>query len=41
MKKKFLTVFIIGLAISSVSLAQGFHVGIKGGANLQKIDASV
>jgi len=38
MKKKFLTVFIIGLAISTVSLAQGFHVGIKGGANLQKID---
>ena len=38
MKKKFLTVFIIGLAISSVSLAQGFHLGIKGGANLQKID---
>lgn len=38
MKKKFLAVFIIGLAISSVSVAQGFHLGIKGGANLLKID---
>jgi hypothetical protein len=38
MKKKFLAVFILGLTISSVSLAQGFHLGFKGGANLLKID---
>ncbi|MBC7850910.1 MAG: PorT family protein [Chitinophagaceae bacterium] len=38
MKKKVLALFIVGLAISSVSLAQGFHLGIKGGANLLKID---
>lgn len=38
MNKKFLTVLVIGLAISSVSMAQGFHLGVKGGANLLKID---
>lgn len=38
MKQKFLTVLIIGLALSSVASAQGFHVGIKGGTNLLKID---
>lgn len=38
MKKKFLASLIIGLAISSVSVAQGFHMGIKGGTNMLKID---
>ncbi len=38
MKKKILAVFALAMAISTVSLAQGFHMGIKGGANLYKID---
>jgi len=38
MKKKFLAVFTLAMAITSVSLAQGFHMGIKGGSNLLKIE---
>jgi hypothetical protein len=38
MKKKFLAVLMVVLAIGSASFAQGFHMGIKGGANLLKID---
>ncbi len=38
MKKKFLAVFVVAMAITSVSLAQGFHMGIKGGSNLLKIE---
>lgn len=38
MKKKFLTVLFVSLAVAAGSYAQGFHVGIKGGANLMKID---
>ena len=38
MKKKFLAVFVLAMAITSVSLAQGFHMGIKGGSNLLKIE---
>lgn len=38
MNKKFLAVFVIGMTIASASMAQGFHLGIKGGANLLKID---
>lgn len=38
MKKKFLAVLVVVLAIGSASFAQGFHMGIKGGANLLKID---
>ena len=38
MKKKILAVLIMAMTITSVSFAQGFHVGIKAGANLFKID---
>lgn len=39
MKKRFLPLFIFALAISSVSFAQGgFHLGIKGGVNLYKVE---
>ena len=38
MKKKLLAVFIIGLAFATSSNAQGFHLGIKAGTNLLKID---
>ncbi len=38
MKKKFLTVLAMALMITGASYAQGFHLGVKGGANLAKID---
>lgn len=38
MKKKFLAVAVMALLISATSFAQGFHAGVKGGANLAKID---
>lgn len=38
MKKKFLAVFVIGLVFANTLSAQGFHVGVKAGANLLKID---
>lgn len=38
MKKKLLAVFIIGLAFATPSNAQGFHLGMKAGTNLLKID---
>lgn len=38
MKQKFLTVLAVALVMTTASFAQGFHVGIKGGANLMKID---
>lgn len=38
MNKKFLAVLVVAMAITSVSFAQGFHIGIKGGANMLKID---
>lgn len=38
MKKKFLAACFIAMIVSTVSFAQGFHLGIKGGANLSKVD---
>lgn len=38
MNKKFLTVLLGLIAITGVASAQGFHLGIKGGANLLKIE---
>ena len=38
MKKKFFSLLILTSVFCSVGLAQGFHVGVKGGANIFKID---
>ncbi|MEO8583100.1 MAG: porin family protein [Flavitalea sp.] len=37
-KFKMLSLFIFALALTSVSFAQGFHIGVKGGVNMFKID---
>ena len=39
MKKKFLSILVIGLTMATAVSAQGFHMGIKAGANLLKIDS--
>ncbi len=38
MKKKFLALLVIGIAFITTASAQGFHVGIKAGTNMLKID---
>ena len=38
MKKKFLALLVIGLAFITTASAQGFHLGIKAGTNMLKID---
>lgn len=38
MSKKFLSLLILSTIISSVALSQSLHLGIKGGANVLKID---
>jgi len=38
MKKKTLALLAFALALTSVSFAQGFHLGVKGGANIFKVD---
>ena len=38
MKKQFLALFVAMATFSTVVSAQGFHFGVKGGANLVKID---
>jgi hypothetical protein len=38
MKKKFLALSAVALLISTFSFAQGFHFGVKGGANIFKVD---
>lgn len=38
MKKKTLALLAFALALTSVSFAQGFHLGFKGGANIFKVD---
>ena len=38
MTKKSPALFTLAIAISTLSFAQGFHLGIKGGANIFKID---
>jgi hypothetical protein len=40
MKLKFLALLTFALALTTMSFAQGFHVGIKGGANIFKIDGT-
>ena len=35
---KALTLFLFAIAISTFTFAQGFHLGLKGGANLYKIE---
>jgi len=36
--RKSISLLIIGIVVSTVSFAQGFHVGLKGGVNMYKID---
>ena len=38
MKKKSLALLTIALALTSVSFAQGFNAGVKGGVNIFKVD---
>ena len=38
MKKKTLALLAFALALTAVSFAQGFHLGVKGGANIFKVD---
>lgn len=38
MKKRFLALLVIGIAFITTSSAQGFHLGIKAGTNMLKID---
>jgi len=38
MKKKFISLLILATIFSSVGFAQGFHLGVKGGANIVKVD---
>src|SRR5687768_12395765 len=38
MKKKFFSLLILGSIFCSVGFAQGLHVGVKGGANIFKVD---
>jgi hypothetical protein len=38
MQTKFLFLFALTIALSTVGFAQGFHVGVKGGANMYKVD---
>ena len=38
MKTKFFSLFVVATVLSSVGFAQGFHVGVKGGANIFKVD---
>jgi hypothetical protein len=38
MKKKSLALLTIALALTSISLAQGFNAGVKGGVNIFKVD---
>jgi len=37
MKPRMLTIFSLAILFSTASFAQGFHLGLKGGANLDKI----
>jgi hypothetical protein len=38
MHKKKLTLLLLAITVSTLSIAQGFHIGVKGGANLFKVD---
>jgi hypothetical protein len=38
MKKKSLALMTVALALTTFSFAQGFHLGVKGGANIFKVD---
>lgn len=38
MKKKFFSLLILACVFSSIGFAQGLHVGVKGGANIFKVD---
>jgi hypothetical protein len=38
MKKKSLALLTVALALTTFSFAQGFHVGVKAGANIFKVD---
>ena len=38
MKKRFFSLLILTTVLSSIGFAQGFHVGVKGGANIFKVD---
>jgi len=40
MKQKSLALLTIALSIATLSFAQGFHIGVKGGANIFKVDGS-
>jgi Outer membrane protein beta-barrel domain len=38
MKTKFFSLLILATAFTSIGFAQGLHVGVKGGANIVKVD---
>ena len=38
MKKKFFSLLVLVTVFSSIGFAQGFHIGIKGGTNIFKVD---
>ena len=38
MHKKKVTLLLLTITVSTLSIAQGFHIGVKGGANLFKVD---
>ncbi|HTQ63756.1 MAG TPA: porin family protein [Puia sp.] len=38
MKKSFILTFVLVTTLTAGSYAQGFHIGVKGGANITKID---
>ena len=40
MQKKFLLALALIIGMGTVSMAQSFNLGIKGGANLQKLDGT-
>ena len=40
MKQKFFVLLALGLTVTTMSFAQGFHLGIKGGVNIDKINGT-
>lgn len=36
--RKSISIFVFAIALSTFSFAQGFHVGVKGGVNMYKVD---
>ncbi len=38
MKWKYMTLFLVSISLTTLSFGQGFHAGVKAGANLFKVD---